>query len=267
MKKLIIIISLLFTTNLFAQDVGYSSSGGGSSSTTTVVVDSARSYITCPADKPPNSPSSLNDEFNSTSVDTVKWKWNGRVTKCVLSSKAGIAAFSDTSVDANWKVRALLQKITDTVWTITAKMTSNSLPFAQWTASGLIVLDSVTGKLAIWGPASRSTGNNTQFTRMASLTSFNDAPLIQADGYGYTTPSYYRLEKTATKKLNAYVSADGIFWRLAWTENSTDYIETAGNKIDKVGFGVDVSYTGSVTLTTWWWRYNWISDFNIATDK
>jgi hypothetical protein len=74
---------------------------------------------------------------------------------------------------------------------------------------------------------------------------------------------YLKIEKTAAKVLNYWRSTNGITWILFYTEASTAYVETSGNKINWVGIMIGCQNTGqNVSASFWWFRYNWTADFD-----
>ena len=241
-----------------------SSGGSGASS----------SYITKPADKPSASPNALDDEFNlangSLPDTTTKWKWRDRGASCVLVENSGILTMTDTTKAAADNIRILEQTTGDTAWSITARI-SVQQPVRNYSAAGLAIVDSANGRLYTFVNRTEASGNFPVIYAWNSVTSYNSTPWAGIAGNVGSVAQYFKIEKTTGKVLNFYLSSDGIKWGLVYTVASTAFVETAGNRVNRVGicaFAYLFSSTAfAVNGNFWWFRYNWTPDFDATVNK
>ena len=226
---------------------------------------SVRSYITQPADKVPGSASGFNDEFNATSFDTLtKWtpfNWASTATITALNS---VAVLRDTSAAASNKWRILEQTITDTAFTIVAKITA-PIYSANYTTAGILVRNSSTGRFIAYGPAVAAATYANNVTKWTDATTYSSTPLIGNAPYG--TASWFKLVKTPAKAIEAWYSTDGINFNRFWTEATSTFVENSGT-IDRIGFGICVNNASLVSsITVWYFRVNWTADFHPTLDN
>jgi hypothetical protein len=243
---------------------------------TTGAGSSAASFYTVPAEKPPTSPSSFNDEFdtyNGSKPDTnSKWKFLGTKAQSLLQLDYGITSgrywFADTSKGGTTNLAHLLgQKITDTAFSIVTKV---NLDFEGGLAGfmGLFVYDSTSTRGIMLRMHSSDATFLGQYQTVAQFTSQTSigTELISTGSTGQRAVpllSYLKIEKTTGKALNFYRSQDGIIWQLWYSTTSTAYIESAG-RIDWIGI-VTGNYQGSTWTTVGtfnWFRYGWVADFD-----
>ena len=225
-----------------------------------------RSYITQPGDKPPYAPHAWNDEFDTNSIDTTThWHWWARGAKSHVTEANGMVTFSDTGAVSGNVFRMLYIAVGDSNWSITTKETGTMS--GNYHNSGLIAYNATNDRLIVWG------SNSNAFTAYWLQLNKYHTPFA-GPGYdgGYSGPNpwgqlvnYFRIRKVSGT-FYGDLSADGILWTNVWTEAGGTYLESSG-KVNKIGFGVLASANTIVAQAAYWWfRVNWIADWNPLID-
>jgi hypothetical protein len=253
----------------------FSSSANGDTLTLTPTPGagpSGASFYTQPAERPPTSPSSFNDELdgvNGTLPDTGnythKWQYLGASghPNTAVKQWSGALLFSDTASVSGDFGKFLGQKITDTAWSFAVRMTASSGGLA-YTYAGVFVFDSTTTKGTMYNRVFDGTDQSGLYMNVQRFTDQKTFSAVTTQRQREVARfDYIKVEKTAAKVMNCYTSMDGIAWHLFHTEASTTYMETAGNKINWIGIMVGCTNTGkNITAAFWWFRYNWTADFD-----
>ena len=243
--------------NIYA--VKYTTGGGGGGG--------GKSYITQPADKPPDNSNSFDDEFNISTIDTTsKWKWRNRGVTTYLAAQQSFCVMRDTGTGATSNWRILEQTITDTTWSITAKISYASAAGA-FNNVGLIAFDLTNGRLLDFGPAQDASYCYVQLNKYNSVTSYNSSGYSKTVNANAGLTAYYRLRKDSAKNFYADLSQDGVVWSCVWSEAGSTFIESSG-KVDRIGIGVNAYGSGIIAPGVFWFfRYNWTADFDPTTDN
>lgn len=239
----------------------------------------AASFYTSPADKPPNVANAKDDEFdgaNGTAPDTGiaathKWHFLGNGSyghrKMSFKERAGALCWIDTTENSTFYIKPLCQKITDTAWSMTVHFKFQTSVYGFF---GLVVFDSVSGKGEELHVISDNVDGSGEYHEMYKFTAqgTQTGQIVYNKQREVATYCYLQVQKDSLKNLYWRRSSDGITWQNFRTELSTTYVETAGNKIDYVGIGIGGWNAATYpAVGLYWFRYNWVSDFDPTLNR
>lgn len=211
-------------------------------------------YAASPADKPPDTPNALDDEFNGTSFNTSLWTWRNQGGASAAVSNGRLLLTGTSQAGIEWRI--VEQTAPSTPWTVTGKI-SGQIYNANFASGGLIALDSVSGRLIRWGP-SWDNPWRVQVTRYTNVTTFSTHSFTSTFGLGHVTPAYIRIEDNGTN-LIFYWSADGLTYSRVYSEGRTAFLT---NGADRIGIGVHAESSPPVPAVSCdWFRVNWTPDY------
>jgi hypothetical protein len=213
-------------TNYFTnRGMGSGGSGGGSTIAAAYVVAQA-------PDAPPTTPTTLDDEFNGTSLDP-KWTWvnQGGAT---TSFKNGVLALNVPQVNGS-NQRLIVQTAPGTPWEVTVKLLG-LYPPSGTSSAGIVLRESGTGKLIRlvlvystgtfptigWGYGVFKDTNPTTFN--ATAFSIGDASVQY---------QYLKVKDDGTN-LIFYLSPDGLIWNQVYSEGRTVFMAGGPNQVGLV---------------------------------
>lgn len=218
-----------------------------------------RSYATSPGDKPPDTPNALDDEFEGATFDTTKWTWRNQGGASAAVSNGRVLLTGTSQSGVQWRI--VEQNAPSTPWTVTAKLVGQIFG-ANFASAGLVVVDSVSGRLIRWGP-SWDVPWKSMVTRYTSVTAWSAHSFSSTFGFGHVSPAYLRIADDGTN-LTFWWSGDGLTFTRVYSEGRTAFLTNAA---DKIGLGVHSEGSPPIpALSCDWFRVNWTPDWDPATD-
>lgn len=212
-----------------------------------------------PADKPPDSPNSKDDEFTSSETlpggGSAKWAWSNQGSS--TASIQGKRLLVVPQYTSGFNMRVLSQAAPSGAFTITTKHRLASSAH-YYKRSGLIILNS-SDKGCGFGPFVNPTTHIYWF-RINAPNSWN------SDGtYGYWYQfhgefpfAYYRISYDGSDTLTYSFSMDGYNWHVVGTQSVSGFIGT----VDKIGICVaDENQAATVAAIFEWFRVDWTPDY------
>ncbi len=191
-----------------------SASGGGGSS------------YEFPIDEPPVIPHDKDDEFNDTSLNA-KWSWvnQGAAT---WSESNGYGKMILPSVTGD-NMRVLVQSKPAGDFTMTMKLQKLFTPWNNYFNAGLVMRDSTSGRLIMWGLCKRSTFEGAHYMKFSSPTVFSSEPFLRA----FSEFKYLRCRFVGIT-VYADFSYDGSNWIQHYSETITSFL----TGFDQIGIGM-----------------------------
>jgi len=213
------------------------SSGGGSST----------GYERYDPDALPLSPTVYDDEFELTTLDG-KWTWLNQ-GNAVLTVQNGVLQLSSLATGAD-NVHAIFQGLPTSTWRFTAKITFQGAWNSSPIVTGLFLMDSVSGRMEVFGPVRTSAGTGLNIYRYTA-TNVYSANVNPQDAPRF---GYFEIESTSTNLIYRY-STDGLTW---WTYQTLSRTSFLTNGPDRIGLAINPSNSGSsAVMDVGWFRSNW----------
>jgi hypothetical protein len=133
----------------------------------------------------------------------------------------------------------------------------------------LVIRNTTNGRLLWFGFSGDATYVYVQIGKYNSLTSVNSTPyskVISVTG----AVMYFKVKKIHDGTqyiIRPEFSNDGVIWIAPWSEHAQDFLESSGT-LNRIGIGVFASSVNTLAQAAFWWfRYNWIADFDPTTDN
>lgn len=184
-----------------------------------------------PADKPPTSPSSFDDEFDASSLDA-KWSWRNQSTSTWVQDGTGVGVMA-VPASAGQNVRVLEQTAPVGNFTMTMKF-ARTIVIDSTTYFGPCFINNSSGKLFQFSIATPGAGKQkTRGNRWTTATSYS-VNVIDRDLDGLGGYVYMKVVYDGTT-LSGYISADGKAWSLIGSETVATFIAS----FDRFGFGIE----------------------------
>ena len=162
-----------------------------------------QSNVETALDIPPIVAHAKDDEFDDTALDA-KWTWiNQGTTTWTESNGYGIIKPPYETGD---RVRALVQQKPSGDFTVTTKL-HVACPWTNFFAAGLILGESSSGKLLMWGISKRASYEAVHACKFTNPTTWNSDPLLRA----MSEPSYLRCRIVGNTCYDD-ISYDGENW-------------------------------------------------------
>lgn len=212
-----------------------------------------RVYAANPADKPPDSPNALDDEFNDTSFDTGLWTWRNQGGASIAQAYGRMVMTVPTS--ATTANRIIEQTAPSTPYSITAKLgfaTDN----VNFSSAGLMLINNSSGRILRWGPGWDNPYKilATRFTNPTTFSANSDSAL-HLDGI--TSMVVLRMVDDGTNIL-CQLSPNGLDFKTMYSEARTAFVNTP----DRIGLGGSVENSATESyLAVDWFRVNWTPDY------
>ena len=179
-----------------------------------------------PIDEPPAVPNAMDDEFSDTALDA-KWTWvnQGAAT---WSEQDGFGKLIVPSVVGD-NMRVLVQTKPTGDFTIITKVARFHVPWNNFFSAGLVMRDSATGRLVMWGLCKRSTYEGIHYFKFNSPTSFNSEPLLR---------SFSEFKYLRCRFVGSTVYADMSYDGTNWVQHVSETITSFLTGFNQVGIGV-----------------------------
>ena len=230
---------------------------------------SASPYLIGGPDQPPVSAATVNDEFTAASLNA-KWtklNWTGGTSQgtATFDSITNMTFSASLQNAGSSNVKGIYQAISginggSTPWSVSCKLSggygmySSTTPGNRNTTGvmGMLLYESGTGKLVIWGPEFSSSGwTYSKYTSTTALTS--DAQLANALG-NTRADSFFQYLRISYDGTDYYywTSFNGWSWSYWASKSKTDAFTTAA---DSIGLALDDrSSNGTCTMVCDWFR-------------
>lgn len=224
-------------------------------------------YIAFPALKPPDTPHSLDDEFdqaNGTNPTTTGWSWRNQGT-ATAETRAGYFGMTVTGT-ATDSLKVLEKNAPSTPWTATAWTSLERYVPGSYKMGGLAAIDSVSGRLiSCWAIVGTGTSYFAEVVKWNSVTSYSatSASYPAAGALAFAGQGLgVRIADNGTN-ISFHVSTDptGVDWYQMFSEGRTTFLTNGADKIGIAGNSQPAT-THVHVIKTPFFRVNWTADYD-----
>ena len=203
-------------------------------------------------DLQPTAPSAIDDEFAATS-GTLGTPWI-RINSGTFNVGSDVVLITPPA-GSGVNVSASVQTLSGTAWTVATKVSINSQFYAGQDNAGIVLRDSSTGKMILFGLASNASTGRIQMNAYY----FNSATSLSSTPISYVGP--YTCGQIAWLKIYC----DGTNLNFAWSPDGRNYCDPAGGStiaktawlatIDQAGIGTEWGVYNGQACFYWFRKY------------